>query len=113
MPFSRERFRETSVEDRPGDWGPLFDAACDEVAELGDLVILGYSEDDASAYSATSRAILDDAMSLRASDQSNDEKSILTVIVWEGAPRGKDDETAAFAREARLRGLAVEEILTT
>src|SRR3954454_21697157 len=25
LPFSPERFRETSVVDRPGDWGPVFD----------------------------------------------------------------------------------------
>src|SRR6267378_3813558 len=24
LPFRRERFRSTSVTDRPGDWGPLF-----------------------------------------------------------------------------------------
>ena len=26
LPFTRERFRVTSVVDRPGDWGPLFNA---------------------------------------------------------------------------------------
>src|SRR5215510_14628657 len=25
LPFAAERFRQSSVTDRPGDWGPLFD----------------------------------------------------------------------------------------
>lgn len=112
LPFTREHFRETSVVDRPGDWGTLFDAICDEVSDKGELVILGCSEDDKAAYSATSRAILDEAMRLQTSDKSRDELAILAVIVWEGASRGDDDETAAFARQAGSRGFTVEEILT-
>src|SRR3977135_3523481 len=39
LPFTREHFRETSVVDRPGDWGSLFDAICEGVSEQGDRVI--------------------------------------------------------------------------
>lgn len=112
LPFTREHFRETSVVDRPGDWGSMFGAICDEVSEQGDLVILGCSDDDESAYSATSSAILNEAMRLQTSDKSRDEHEILAVIVWEGASRGDDDETAAFAEQAGSRGFVVEEILT-
>src|SRR5947209_320182 len=28
LPFAPDRFRATSVTDRPGEWGPLFDHAC-------------------------------------------------------------------------------------
>jgi hypothetical protein len=112
LPFTREHFRETSVVDRPGDWGARFDAICDEVSEQGDLVILGCADDDDSAYSAASTAILNEAMRLQPSDKIRDEHAILAVIVWEGASRGDDDETAAFATQAGIRGFAVEELLT-
>lgn len=112
LPFSRKQFRETSVVDRPGDWGSMFDAICDEVSEHEDLVILGCSKDDEAAYSAASSAIFDEAVRLQTLDTSRDEQAILAVIVWEGAARGDDDETAAFAREAEARGFVVEEVLT-
>src|ERR1019366_7008755 len=31
LPFERSRFRDTSVTDRPGDWGPLYDQVLDAV----------------------------------------------------------------------------------
>jgi|SRR5215216_961056 len=112
LPFTREHFRQTSVVDRPGEWGSLFDEICDEVSDQRDLVVLACSEDDANAYSSASRAILEEAMRLQRPFKSTDEQPLLTVIVWEGAARGDDDETAAFAREAGSRGFAVQEILT-
>jgi hypothetical protein len=112
LPFTREHFRATSVVDRPGDWGPLFDATCDEVAEQEDLVILGCSEDDEAAYSVASGAILNEALQLQTASEVKDNQSILAVIVWEGASRGEDDETASFAREASSRGFAIAEILS-
>jgi hypothetical protein len=30
LPLERERFRDTSVTDRPGEWGPLYDQVLDE-----------------------------------------------------------------------------------
>lgn len=112
LPFSRERFRETSVVDRPGDWGSLFDKICDEVSDQADLVIIGDSEDEETAYSAASSAILDEAMKLHTVGEGTDDRSILAVLVWEGVARGDDDETAAFASEARSRGFPIEEVLT-
>ena len=113
LPFVREHFRQTSVADRPGDWGSMFDAICNKVAEQGDLVILGCAEaPEADAYSATTSTIFDEAIRLRTGDKGNDDQSILAVIVWEGAATGNDDETAAFAREAKSRRFAVEEVRT-
>ena len=113
LPFAPAHFRETSVIDRPGEWGLMFDAICKAVADRGDLLILGCSEDDdEGAFSAASIAILDEAVRLQRLQKDKGDNSILTVIVWEGAPRGDDDETAAFAKEAEARGFAVEEVLT-
>jgi hypothetical protein len=41
LPFDRKTFRTTSVTDRPGDWGRLYDALLAEAAAAGDLIELG------------------------------------------------------------------------
>jgi len=107
LPFGRIRFRETSVTDRPGDWGPLYDQVLDDVEATGDLVILQNGSDD-QAYSAANRAILDQAEELaKALDQP-----VAAVLLWDGASRGHHDLTEEFAVEARKRGIAVTEVLT-
>src|ERR1700687_257733 len=37
LPFAPERFRQTSVIDRPGDWGPVFDRLIAQSRIAGDL----------------------------------------------------------------------------
>ena len=107
LPFARRRFRETSVTDRPGEWGPLYDQVLDEVEAAGDLVILQNGSDD-EAYSAANRAILDEAVALaKAVD-----KPAIAVLIWDGVSRGDHDLTEEFGAEARRRGLAVTEVRT-
>jgi hypothetical protein len=108
LPYARDRFRATSVVDRPGDWGDRFDRILDEVEATGDLVVLGYVEGDEAAYLATNRAILDQAAVLAGQLQ----QAVGAVVVWDGATRGEDDITAAFAQEAHRRGLTVRHLLT-
>lgn len=110
LPFERGRFRETSVTDRPGDWGNLFDRICDEVEKEGNLITLENFEDEAKAYSAVTTEILKKAESLQLSEENKEE--ILAVIVWEGKAKDKEDETAAFAGKAKTRKFVVKEILT-
>lgn len=107
LPFSPERFRETSVIDRPGDWGPTFDALVCEAREAEDLVVLESSGDDSADYLRANEIILDEALAL-----AGDVDHVLAVIVWEGQPRGEDDATYLFASRARERGMAVEEVLS-
>src|SRR5690242_3473732 len=40
LPFDAAKFRETSVTDRPGDWGPLYDRIVEAARRAGDLVAL-------------------------------------------------------------------------
>src|SRR3954453_19171963 len=40
LPFPPERFRKTSVNDRPGDWGPVFDRLVAAAGATGDLIVL-------------------------------------------------------------------------
>ena len=107
LPFSREKFREGSVVDRPGDWGELYDSILDEVEAKGDLVVLNLAKDD-EAYSATNRAILDQAIALGMKRS----EPVGATLVWDGASRGKNDYTEAFGSEARKRGLPTYEVST-
>jgi len=95
LPFDRATFREQSVTDRPGDWGPLYDEVCDaaEVIELG-----LDPENGQQAYEATTLRILDEAA--------------LAVAVSDGASRGAEDLTEYFVRQAQQRGLEVTRIST-
>jgi hypothetical protein len=40
LPFPPERFRKTSVTDRPGDWASVFDRVIAAAESTGDLVVL-------------------------------------------------------------------------
>ena len=109
LPFAPERFRETSVTDRPGDWGPLFDRIIGEVRAAGDVVVLGLDEGDDATYAAANDAILNEAEGLATGPPAD----VVAVIVWEGGSRGEGDLTEAFATSARARDHPVREILTT
>lgn len=115
LPYEPRRFRESSVTDRPGDWGLVYDRVIAEVSAVGDLVVMDPVQDEL-AYAAANRAILQEALALatESSAASNpaDRPNVVAVIVWEGAPRGDDDMTQHFADQARALGLRVEEVLT-
>ena len=107
LPFERHRFRETSVIDRPGDWGPIYDEVLDAVEAAGDLVVLP-AVSDAEAFAAANRGILDEALSLGRTMHQPAE----AVLVWDGKSRGDHDVTEDFGTEARKRGLTVHEVRT-
>lgn len=122
LPFARDRFRETSVTDRPGDWGSLFDELCQEAEATGNLIILDSAGEDNEAYLAANKRILDEVVLLAQRNIAEhrpegtppdlSEGDALVVIVWEGRSRGDDDATAAFANLGRAYGLSVFEVLT-
>ena len=104
LPFGRERFKETSVTDRPGEWGSVFDAVLNQVEAAGDLVAHEYEDGDA-AYQTANRDILDNAQALgQATGQT-----VEAVLIWDGS-RGKDDLTEHFGAEAGERGMRVRSI---
>jgi len=107
LPFERQRFRNTSVTDRPGHWGPLYDQILDDVEPMGDLVVLQNGSGD-DAYSAANSVILDEAVDLgKSTDQP-----VAALLIWDGTSRGGHDLTEEFGVKARKRGLLVTEILT-
>lgn len=109
LPFPPDRFRSSSVTDRPGDWGPLFDMLIGAAAARGDLVVLdsGPASDD-DAYARTNAAILDEGDALAAAAHA----SRIAIVAWEGASRGADDLTEQFRSSAASRGWTIRDIAT-
>ena len=107
IPFGREKFRETSVVDRPGNWGQIYDEMMDQVEAAGELVVLTEVDDD-NAYSEVNRVILDEAISLG----QNQEEVVSALLVWDGISRGPGDFTEQFGVEARKRGLGTSAVST-
>ncbi len=108
LPFAPARFRTTSVVDRPGDWGAVYDRVIDAVKQNDDLVVLGDAGTGQAAYSATNEAVLDQAQAL-ARDAS---APVLALIVWDQQTRAGMDASAAFADAARRRGIEIGQIAT-
>lgn len=117
LPFDGSRFRATSVVDRPGDWGTLFDTLFEDACNRNDLVIISSNSDDETAYAAVNERIITEAQTLATEYSTQDQAEIssdqiMAIIVWDGVPRGKDDLTAHFASQARKIGMSVLEIDT-
>ena len=99
LPFVPERFRETSVVDRPGDWGPLYDQQITATAAAGDLLVLDGASGGDAAYAAANEAIVHEAQALACTAPPDKAHRLVAILVWEGAPRPGSDATA------RLRDL--------
>lgn len=116
FPFEQNRFRATSVVDRPGEWEAVFDRIIREVQAEGNFVILSEDGEDDAVFAAANKVILDQALLLaRQMPHDRGEQStdpVQAVLVWDGQSRGEGDLTAHFADEARARGLAIIEIAT-
>jgi hypothetical protein len=115
LPFERRRFRDASVTDRPGHWGPLFDREIDAAAASGDLLVLETAGDGEAAYTVATDAILGEAHRLAGASgdaASTPAREILGVAVRDRESRGYNDLTARFVGRARARRITVEEIST-
>jgi hypothetical protein len=107
LPFEPRRFKDASVTDRPGEWGPMFDRVLAETRAAGHVTILD-SGSGKAAYIAAATAILDAAEQLAKGLAA----PAAAVVVWNGYSRGRDDLTAQFRDHAAGRGFRVLEVLT-
>jgi hypothetical protein len=103
LPFDRDRFRATSVTDRPGDWGPLYDRLINEITSANDVLVSTEGAGELAAYTAANNLILEEAQAL--ARQAGECAS--AVLVWDAHPRGAADFTQAFGERARERGMDV------
>ncbi len=109
LPSAPEVFRQSSVVDRPGDWGERYDQIIAEVMAAGDLVIRQHHDlDGDAAYFEANVDILDEAAVLAAEISS----PLAALVVWNMVSRGDGDVTAHFRTLAIKRGLPVSEIST-
>lgn len=103
LPFPEQEFKRSSVTDRPGDWGSVFELVIAAAKAAGSLTVLAGSQDD-SGYLAANATILEIA--------ARGDASAKALIIWDGRSRGDSDVTAAFSNEARQRGMQVESVST-
>jgi hypothetical protein len=112
LPFNRTRFRATSVVDRPGRWGRLFDRICSQVHAEGGLIVLDCEPAEEAAYEHGNAAILAQTLQLAQERGRPPVEEAVVLLVWDGISRGPEDMTAALATLAREQGLPVIEVAT-
>lgn len=107
LPFDPQRFRDTSVVDRPGNWGRLFDRELLQVETAGELVLLNENPDDAG-YAAAGEVILDEAQRIALGNGDR----LVAMVIWDGHPRPGVDLTARFRESAARRGFEIVDVPT-
>ncbi len=103
LPSSPEEFRESSVTDRPGDWGAIYD----EVLHGAQVDVLQVPSGQ-EGYLAINDRLLDKAQAV-AGDLGT---SVAALVIWNQESRGDDDVTEHFLREAGERNFPIREIST-
>jgi len=107
LPFAKARFRETSVVDRPGDWGEVYDRVIADVEARGDLIELPpRAGDENDGYRAANEAIIREAETIAGPGER------IAAIVWEGSSRSRSDATEDFRVLAEEAGFSPCVILT-
>ena len=112
LPFPPKRFRETSVIDRPGEWGPVFDRLIAAAAATGDLVILHNRSGGHDAYEAANQAIIREAEALARAISNGSPPRLVAVIVWEGSARAETDASSGLRNLAVQAGFEERSVLT-
>jgi hypothetical protein len=107
LPFDRAKFRESSVVDRPGDWGELYDQIVADVGSTGDIVFVE-AKDGNDPFRATCQEILNEAAAIGKERR----QPVGAVMVWDGNVRETPDYTSEFGADAKARGMTVVEIST-
>jgi hypothetical protein len=109
LPFESERFRETSVLDRPGNWAAVFDQTLRELQPIGEVVVLEDMVGDAdAAFVAVGETILAEAAKIA----RNNGGRPAAMVIWDGRPRPGVDLTAHFRDSAVRLGFEIVEVLT-
>ena len=96
-------FRKTSVADRPGNWGEVFDQAI----KTATVEVLKLPEGQ-EGYLETNLKLLDRAQAV--AKQSG--TTVQAVVIWNEESRGADDVTDHFLQQAKLRKIPVTQIST-
>lgn len=103
LPSPPEQFRKSSVTDRPGDWGTLYD----NVLKTAKIEVLTLP-DGQEGYLQTNLKLLDRAEALAREHHT----TTTALVVWNEQSRGPDDVTAHFLEQAKLRKIPVLQVST-
>ena len=103
LPSKPAEFRNSSVIDRPGDWGDVYDREL----KTSQVKLLKLPEGQ-QGYLETNLRLLDQGQALARKHSASAE----ALIVWNKKTRGPDDVTAHFLAQAKLRKIPVTEIAT-
>jgi hypothetical protein len=103
LPSDPETFRQSSVTDRPGDWGELYN----QVLKTAQVETLKVPEGQ-EGYLKTNLMLLDRGQDL-ARARGVPAKAL---VIWNQESRGPDDVTEHFLEQARQRRIPVLEIST-
>lgn len=103
LPSQPAEFRKTSVTDRPGNWGDVYD----KVLQTSKVEILKVPEGQ-QGYLKTNLKLLDRGQALAREHSASAE----ALVVWNKETRGPDDVTAHFLAQAKRRRIQVVEIAT-
>jgi hypothetical protein len=103
LPSDPSTFRKSSVTDRPGDWGELYD----QVLKTAKVEILKVPEGQ-EGYLQTNLMLLD-----RGEDLAR-ERGVpaQALVIWNQESRGSDDVTGHFLEQAKQRRIPFVEIST-
>jgi hypothetical protein len=103
LPSEPQEFRKTSVADRPGNWGDLYD----RVLETSKVETLKLPEGQ-QGYLETNLKLLDQGQALARKYSASTE----ALVIWDKKTRGPDDVTGHFLEQAKLRKIPVIEVST-
>lgn len=103
LPSDPEKFRISSVTDRPGDWGEIYTKAL-----RGSTVQVLKLPEGQEGYLETNLKLLDRAQGLA----NREHTDVRALVVWNRESRGADDVTAHFLEQAKGRKLPIIEVPT-
>lgn len=103
LPTAPAAFRASSVVDRPGNWGALFDRFIADAETNGNLDVLPAAPASSRRYLDANAAILERALALGGAAG----EGVTAFAIWDGPLTGHTDYTEAFVLDAQRRGLAV------
>jgi hypothetical protein len=103
LPAEPEAFRKSSVIDRPGNWGEVYD----RTLKTAHVKVLHLQEGQ-EGYREVNLKLLEEGQQLARKHGVPAE----ALVIWNGTSRGPDDVTAHFLQQAKLRKITVLEIPT-
>jgi hypothetical protein len=106
LPAPAGEFREHSVADRPGNWGPVFDQIVADVAAAGNLDVVRVQATDSALYLAVNAIIIERAVAIAAQYA----QPLMVFAIWDGPLSGRTDYTQDFVATAIRRDIAVRSI---